>query len=70
MPEEEAKTNEKLQEALLSAVEEFSRENPQIIEAMQVMNMSMNDYLQAMESARGGQSASFTPIYHAPLQVG
>ena len=60
MPQQEKKTSDVLQEEVLKAMSEFAKNNPEIIEAMQVMNMSIADYLQAMESALGGQTVSYS----------
>ena len=49
---------EQMQESIVGRMEEFSRDNPEIIEAMQVMNMSMPDYLQAIQSVREGETFS------------
>lgn len=56
---------ETFQENMVSNIEQFSKDHPEIIEAMKVMNMSMADYIEAMDSVRGGQtfsSSSFCPI--------
>jgi hypothetical protein len=66
MPQQGNKTSDVLQEEVLKAMSEFAKNNPEIIEALQVMNMSLADYLQAMECTRGGQTVSYSS--YLPLQ--
>jgi hypothetical protein len=40
----------------------FSAQNPEIIEAMAVMNIALPDYLQAVEAIRGGQTMSASSV--------
>jgi hypothetical protein len=47
-----------IQEQIVKQMQDFSAKNPQIAEALEVMNMSVADYLQAMEAIRGGQTVS------------
>jgi hypothetical protein len=67
MPEQENKTSDVLQEEVLRAMNEFAKNNPELMEAMNVMNMSLADYLRAMECARGGQTVSYSS--NLPLQA-
>jgi hypothetical protein len=57
------------QEAILKEIQDFSSRNPQIMEALEVMNLSLTDYLQALEAMRGGQIVSCSPSAHLPLYV-
>ncbi len=63
MPPLETKTPEELQDEIVKAMDDFAKLNPEIAQAMQVMNMSLADYLQAMEAARGGQTASYSSLH-------
>jgi hypothetical protein len=60
--------HEAVQQSILGSIEEFEKNNPEIVEAMGVMNMSMVQYLTAMESVRGGQSVSYSSSAHIPIQ--
>jgi hypothetical protein len=67
MPQEQNNTSDVLQEEVVKAMDEFAKANPEIIEAMRVMNMSLADYLQAMECARGGLTVSYSS--YLPVQA-
>ncbi|MGB6942534.1 MAG: hypothetical protein WBE37_09085 [Bryobacteraceae bacterium] len=69
MQPQENKTSEEIQLTIVGDIEEFRKNNPEIIAAMEVMNMSMTDYLQAMESVRGGQTYSYSAASHIPIQL-
>ena len=70
MPEDDIKTLEAMQQKVVGEIEEFAKANPEIIEAMEVMNMSMPDYLQAMESVRATETFSCSSSSDLPLQIG
>ncbi|MGA2267446.1 MAG: hypothetical protein ABSH44_03150 [Bryobacteraceae bacterium] len=57
------------QEVILKEMQDFSASNPQIMEALEAMNQSLADYLQALETIRGGQTVSCSPSAHLPLHV-
>jgi hypothetical protein len=63
------KTFESLQEEMLKKMQEFSRSNPEIMEAMDVMNMSMADYIEAMDSVRSTQIFSCSTSSRLPSEV-
>jgi hypothetical protein len=65
MPENENKNPQELQNMAVAAMTQFLRENPEIEEAMQIMNMSLSDYLQAMESVRTGPTVSYSTYLQA-----
>jgi hypothetical protein len=69
-----ANSFESLQEGIVKEIEQFSKDNPEIVEAMKVMNMSMDDYIQAMDSVRATQTfscSSFTQLpTHLPAEIG
>jgi hypothetical protein len=65
----ETRASEAAQEAILEQIRDFSARNPQITEALEVMNLSMADYLQALETLRGGQTVSCSPSARLPLHV-
>ena len=70
MQPQENKTSEEIQLTIVGDIEEFRKNNPEIIAAMEVMNMSMTDYLQAMESVRGGgKTDSYSAASHIPIQL-
>ena len=58
------------QEAVLNGIRDFSAKNPEIIEALAVMNLSMADYLQALAAIKGTETASCSPSAHVPLYLG
>jgi len=64
------KSAEELQDQIVEGMAEFSRNNPEIVEAMQVMNMSMTDYLQAIQSVREAETFSCSSHSDVPLQIG
>ena len=56
-----------LQDRIIKGMKDFEAENPLITEALAVMNITMADYLQAMESLRGDQIVSASVyVAHAP----
>ena len=70
MPEDEVSTLEEIQQRVVGEMEGFAKANPEIIEAMRVMNMSMPDYLQALESVRAAETFSCSSTSDLPLQIG
>jgi hypothetical protein len=58
-----------LQERLVSSIEEFSAANPTITEALAVMNMTLPDYVQAMESIHGAQVFPASSYVALPINV-
>jgi DNA-directed RNA polymerase specialized sigma subunit len=58
-----------VQAHIIREMQEFSTKNPQIAEALEVMNISLAEYLQAMEAIRGGQTISCSPFGDVQLQV-
>jgi hypothetical protein len=68
--ESEPKKLEALQDSLLSEIERFSNENPEIVEAMKVMNMSMADYIAAMDSVRIPETFSSSTDMRLPAELG
>jgi hypothetical protein len=69
MPEDDVRTFEAIQRTVVEDIEEFAKNNPEIIEAMKVMNISMPDYLQAMESVRAAETFSCSSSSDLPLQI-
>jgi len=51
-----------LQARIVEGMAAFSAQNPEIIEAMAVMNIALPDYLQAVEAIRGGQTMSASSV--------
>ena len=51
-----------LQAKIVNSMREFAAQNPAITEAMAVMNMTMPEYLQAIEAIRGGQIVSASSV--------
>jgi hypothetical protein len=63
-------TDPQEQEArLLQRIEEFRAANPEITEALSVMNMTMSDYLVAIDAMQGRQVFSASAQVEIPLQV-
>ena len=60
---------EALQESVVREIEQFSTDHPEIMEAMQVMNMSIADYIEAMDSVRARQTFSCSSFSHLPTQL-
>lgn len=58
---------EDLQEQLIRSMADFARENPEIAEAMNVMNMTMPEYFQAIDALRGGQVVAASSLTPFPL---
>lgn len=58
-----------LQARIVESMEEFSAQEPAITEALAVMNMTMPDYVRAMDAIRGGQVVSVSAYSTVPLQV-
>ena len=69
-PAEINKGFEELQEEVVEGMAEFARNNPEIIEAMRVMNMSMPDYLQAIQSVREAETFSCSSHSSLPFEIG
>jgi hypothetical protein len=46
------------QSGLQKAFEQFAREHPEVAEAMEVMNLSFSDYLQAIAALKESPSVS------------
>ncbi len=56
-----------MQARVLQRIQEFSIENPTIEEAVAVMNMTMPDYLLALDTIRGGNVVSASASVEFPL---
>lgn len=61
---------EDIQQGVVEGMAEFSRNNPEIVEAMQVMNMSMPDYLQAIQAVREAETFSCSSDSDPLLNIG
>jgi len=68
MADHKTQTFEELQQSVLGDIEAFRENNPQIVEAMEVMNMAMADYLEVMDSVRGVATSSCSSSAEIPLQ--
>jgi len=68
--EQNGKDFEALQEAVVERMRELSEGNPEIVEAMRVMNMSMPDYLQALQAVREVDTFSCSADSNLLLNVG
>jgi hypothetical protein len=56
-----------LQARIVRRMEEFSVENPAIAEALAVMNMTMPEYVQAIDAIHGGQVFPASAYIALPL---
>jgi hypothetical protein len=69
MPEPDNESCQTVQDTVLKQMEVFSQNNPEIVEALGLMNLTMADYLQAVEAIRGGQTFSCSSSSRLPFQV-
>jgi hypothetical protein len=60
---------EVLQEGIVQDIGQFSKEHPDIVEAMNVMNMSMADYIEAISSVRAARTFSCSASSHLPVHL-
>ncbi len=68
-PETESAKMKRLQDDVVRQMQEFSSENPQIVEALGVMNMTMPDYFTALDAIRGADIVSFSSSVNIPFEV-
>jgi len=69
MPDDTSQEMKDMQSVIVQRMNDFSAENPTIVEALTVMNMTMPDYFQAMDAIRGGQIASVSSYAPLPVEV-
>jgi len=58
-----------MQARVVQGMAEFSASNPEIAEALAVMNMTMPDYIRALEAIRGGHIVTTSAYAQIPVQM-
>jgi hypothetical protein len=70
MPENAAPEQmEDVQARIEQSLKEFSESNPAIAEALSVMNMTMSEYVQAMDAIQGRQILPASTYVSLPVQA-
>lgn len=62
-----AENLQELQARIVKDMERFAAQNPTIAEALAVMNLTMPEYMRAIEAIRGGEIVSASSVVSSAL---